>query len=175
MRIVMLTPARRVTIGTEHNGEIPVLKRGRGAGGAAGSLPRGGKPKARVPGQKDRGGSRKREREREKRYRIIVLRRLAAGARCSWPLRKFLQTKIYTDAAAEPPCIPPCCSRYVPFSFAFLVRRRRAWETAPSKREVASPSPTLIFLVSIKMRPLLAGISSRRERTRGKDFSPRAA
>lgn len=61
LRIVMLTPAREVTIGTKHNGEIPA---GKGAREVVEAESKGW--------QGTRAG---------KRYRIIVLRRLVAGTR----------------------------------------------------------------------------------------------
>lgn len=62
LRIVMLTPAREVTIGTKHNGEIPAEKGAREVVVEAESK----------GWQGTRAG---------KRYRIIVLRRLVAGTR----------------------------------------------------------------------------------------------
>lgn len=64
------------------------------------------------------------------------------------PLRKFLQTKIYTDTTVS---TAPPSSLLLPCSFSLLLSTERACETAPSKREAMSPPPTLIFLVSIKI------------------------
>lgn len=61
LRIVMLTPAREVTIGTKHNGEIPAEKGAR-----------------EVVEAESKGWEGTRA---GKRYRIIVLRRLVAGTR----------------------------------------------------------------------------------------------
>lgn len=67
-----------------------------------------------------------------KRYRIIVLRRLVAGT-LALPLRKFQQTKIYTDTTVS---TASSLLLSVPQSFSLLPRR--ACETASSKREAMS-------------------------------------